>query len=521
MCFPAAVTPILPNFGGSIALDSSADFSLDLANEYSGAVILLTGATGYLGGLVLENFLRNFPQVEKIYIAIRSKNGKAPHDRLQTLLRDSIFWNLRDRMNALLSKLEVLPVELEVENIGVAEDKRQELAERVTHVFHCASAIRFDLPINTVMRQNFVATENLLQLAQTWRRLRVWCYMSTAFTNVNLPRSSTIHEIIYPLAPSKENPKGVDGLALARGWMSLDDETAQRQALKFIKKYNFLNTYAISKNLTERLVMDYGMAKPGRVALPVCITRPAVVGAIAQQPHPGYVGNSSGLTGLILGGAYGITLKTTHSPDSKVPLIPADLVSQGTIVAAAAVAKGYPQRIYHICTSGTEDYTTLREVYDVTLEYARAALPKMPSLAPKNRDKWVSVWLSNPLHIAYTNTMLGAKVEAASTYLRWKGNQNLAKKLKMGWTAWKDINTKSKDWNFTFNIQGLQNLQEALRGEEATSMKCVWSRDLGDDWSVYLRSYTAGVAHLFLRTKPSEELMHWHNYRPVADRVKA
>jgi hypothetical protein len=66
---------------------------------------------------------------------------------------------------------------------------------------------------------------------------------------------------------------------------------------------------------------------------------------------------------------------------------------------------------------------------DVTLAYGKKALPKMPSLAPKNREKWVSVFMTNPLHIAYTNAVLGAKIEAAATYLRLKGNKKLANKV--------------------------------------------------------------------------------------------
>lgn len=63
------------------------------------------------------------------------------------------------------------------------------------------------------------------------------------------------------------------------------------------------------------------------------------------------------------------------------------------------------------------------------MEYGKMALPKMPSLGPKNREKWVSVWMSNPLHIAYSNAVLGAKIEAAATYLRLKGNKKLANKV--------------------------------------------------------------------------------------------
>jgi nucleoside-diphosphate-sugar epimerase len=72
------------------------------------------------------------------------------------------------------------------------------------------------------------------------------------------------------------------------------------QALKFIVKNNFRNTYTISKNLTERLVMSYG-----EKGLNVCIMRPSLVTSIAGNPYPGYIGNTSGITGTLLGAAYG------------------------------------------------------------------------------------------------------------------------------------------------------------------------------------------------------------------------
>jgi hypothetical protein len=43
-----AVTPILDGFASSLHSDSDGCFSLHLSQEYSGAIILLTGATGGL-----------------------------------------------------------------------------------------------------------------------------------------------------------------------------------------------------------------------------------------------------------------------------------------------------------------------------------------------------------------------------------------------------------------------------------------------------------------------------------------
>lgn len=88
--------------------------------------------------------------------------------------------------------------------------------------------------------------------------------------------------------------------------------------------------------------------------------------------------------------------------------------------------------------------------------------------------------------------------------------------LEIGWRAWRELNVKAKDWNYTLEGRGMQ----ALQGDEATIFKCVWSRQLGDDWRTYLRSYNAGVAHLYLRIDPTPELLQLHSYRPVAKRVK-
>lgn len=69
--------------------------------------------------------------------------------------------------------------------------------------------------------------------------------------------------------------------------------------MRFIRKEKFANTYTISKNLTEQLVMSY------EKQLPVLITRPTLVSCIARDPLPGYIGNSSGITGAVIGGAHG------------------------------------------------------------------------------------------------------------------------------------------------------------------------------------------------------------------------
>lgn len=80
-------------------------------------------------------------------------------------------------------------------------------------------------------------------------------------------------------------------------------------------------------------------------------------------------------------------------------------------------------------------------VQHATLEYQKLALPKMPSLGPKDRVNWNVAWMGNPLHRAYKRAIMGTKDYGAATFLRLKGNPKLAKKvlkfLKCGKSRWK------------------------------------------------------------------------------------
>ena len=76
-----------------------------------------------------------------------------------------------------------------------------------------------------------------------------------------------------------------------------------------MRRNNISNTYFLSKSLTERMLMNTALAHDGKL----CIVRPSIVGAVAHQPCPGYVGNSSGFTALVLGAASGELVCCTHA----------------------------------------------------------------------------------------------------------------------------------------------------------------------------------------------------------------
>lgn len=65
---------------------SSAGCTYSIRAQFSGASVLLTGATGYVGSLVLEALLR-LTDVGRVYVLLRPKGGAAPEQRLAQLVQ--------------------------------------------------------------------------------------------------------------------------------------------------------------------------------------------------------------------------------------------------------------------------------------------------------------------------------------------------------------------------------------------------------------------------------------------------
>ena len=70
---------------------------------------------------------------------------------------------------------------------------------RIDYIIHCAASIRFDLPIQAALEQNFTPTERLVDLAAGMPRLQCFTYMSTAFVNANQPNGTLLEERLYDL----------------------------------------------------------------------------------------------------------------------------------------------------------------------------------------------------------------------------------------------------------------------------------------------------------------------------------
>lgn len=287
----------------------------EISKFYINKKVLCTGATGFMGKVLVEKLLRDCPGVSAIYIIVRDKRGSTPQQRYETYINDDVFEAIRDKNPDQLKKIKVIKGYVGIENIGLSNDDEAELIENVNLIFHCAANVRFDLPLKEAVNINVTGTYNLLRVAEKIKNLQVFLHISTAYCHCE---EEVLEEKFYK---SSENPFGIMHMC-----NTLSDETLAYITPKLLKKLP--NTYAFSKGLAENLVYTF------REKFPIVIARPPIVTAALREPIPGFVEGMHGPTGLLVAGGKGV-LRTMHCNGSfACEMIPVD-INVNTFIALA------------------------------------------------------------------------------------------------------------------------------------------------------------------------------------------
>ena len=154
----------------------------------------------------------------------KNRQGKlvSAQERLERLLDNPEFVLLQDRKKEILQRTEVISADLSTPGFGLSSEQRERICCKTNFIIHCAASIRFDQPIQDIMRTNYTPTRDLLRLASAMPALKCFTYMSTAYVNSNLPRGSRIQEKIYPLGE-----ESLDALKVAQTLLELPVPAAE------------------------------------------------------------------------------------------------------------------------------------------------------------------------------------------------------------------------------------------------------------------------------------------------------
>jgi thioester reductase-like protein len=247
--------------------------------------ILITGATGFLGGEVLARLLER--DERPVYALVRAASDDEAQARLRAVTEP---WP---------GRAIAVAGDITQPDLGIGPQRRAWLAERIERVVHCAASVSFTLGLEESRAINVAGTRHLLAFAAL-------CARSGRF-------DSFVHVSTSYVAGTHGNEFGEGDLDVGQ---------------------TFRNAYERSKFEAELLLREWAGT------LPIQVLRPSI---IVGDSRTGWTSSFNVLYGPLrafMRGAYPVVPAHRSSP---VDVVPVDYVADGIVALA-----GRPGTTHHL-----------------------------------------------------------------------------------------------------------------------------------------------------------------------------
>ncbi|XP_046464442.1 putative fatty acyl-CoA reductase CG5065 [Daphnia pulex] len=332
---------------------------LSIVEFYENRSVFITGATGFMGKVLVEKILRSCPGVERLYLLMRPSKGQSVDYRLREFIQNEIFSKVKEQQPNVMEKITAVKGDVTLPQLGLSPSDLQLLTENVSVVFHSAATVKFNEELKTALVMNVKGPMEMLEICRKMKHLEAFVHVSTAFNN--LDREKIKEEVYF-------NPK-VNPVKLIEFLDGLDDETLKIMTPELVGECP--NTYVYTKGLAEQLL------ETNCGSVPLAIVRPSIVTAAESEPFPGWVDNMNGATGTIAAVGKGIyrTLKINKKLVSDI--IPVDYSINLMIAVAWYLATHRPTGVpVYTCTTGHRNPLTWGMLKHWTVEFWLKFPPK-------------------------------------------------------------------------------------------------------------------------------------------------
>ncbi len=304
--------------------------------------VLLTGATGFLGGVVLEKLLRLTPGGEPVFVLLRPRPGRTARERLHRLMRSPVLRRLRESEGItdeeLDRRLVPVPGDLHQKDLGLEAGFRRRLQDQVSAVLHCAADCDFDAPLDDALRTNVLGARSVLALARDAGDVPL-VHVSTAFV-YGAGGEPVPEAVLGPPAHRNDPPEAsaFDPLAHTHHLLSQVHEVrdahpssatrrARLMSVRAARDLAWGNAYTLSKGLGEMVLQQ----EHGRV--PLRIVRPSIIEPSAVDPFPGWIDRSRNLSAFMVEVALGRLPVVPGRPGAALDVIPVDRVANAVLTS--------------------------------------------------------------------------------------------------------------------------------------------------------------------------------------------
>ncbi len=369
-----------------------------IVEALSGKRLLLTGVTGFLGQVVLERLLLDFPDTH-VVLLVRSQTGSTSMQRVEYLMRKPAFAVLRERHGE-QGLLDHLHAHVEVID-GDFSRGVPEIPGDLDITIHSAATVAFDPPIDEGFQTNLLGALNLYEGVLASGNRPNLLHVSTAYVagvqKGVIPEGPLDHRVDYRLEAelalqarkdveaASRRPEMLDEfIAKARdehsraGPRTVADDSEERRkqwVTKRLVQYGraraqslgWPDVYTFTKAMGERAVEDLAH----REGLSLAIVRPSIIESALTHPAPGWIDGFKMADPIIRAFGLGQIPEFPGIPEGIVDLIPVDFVVNAMLAVAAYPPEPGEPAHYNV-SSGSRNPLRFYELYEYVKEYFEA-----------------------------------------------------------------------------------------------------------------------------------------------------
>jgi alcohol-forming fatty acyl-CoA reductase len=309
-----------------------------MAGAESAGSVLLTGASGFLGKVVLGRLLTRPAEVDSVLLLLRAKDEEGALRRVREEILgtgalgadgDAI---LREWLES--GRARALPVDLSRDGVeGGGWGK-------VDTVIHCAATVSFEEPLDDALRTNALGPLRLFDAARGTGADPRFVHVSTAYAAECRTDVVTEADYAHPGVGALD-PDAM--MATARSWRGAGKEGPELSELsrRWAVEAGWPDTYALSKALGERLIAEHCSR--------LTILRPSIIESSLRHPRPGWLEGIKVADPLILAyGGRGLT-HIAGRRENRIDIVPVDCVADAC-VAAALYPTDEPLRVFAVAS---------------------------------------------------------------------------------------------------------------------------------------------------------------------------
>ena len=390
---------------------------------FHGKVILIAGATGFLGQALVAKILTALPDVKRVYLLIRSQTGangekRTATDRLENeVFTSSAFAKLKqihgERFDGWVrEKVCAVEGDMAYERLGLSDTDYETLKREVQIFINSGGLVKFDPPIDASLQSNVFGARYAVELAKSCNDA-IFLHVSTAYVRGVQP--GKVHEELHPPYETyAEQYQAEKGVAIP-GTLDAEIEDIQRlseqvrdeanqpekldqfqrealrnsgaetgeklnrqidiarekwieqrltdEGLKRAHARGWNDTYTYMKALGEQMIIKT------RGDLPTAIIRQSIMESSLEDPEPGWLGGALRMADpLIVGFGKGRLPDFPGDPDSILDIIPADFVINAILAATVQTYYRRGIEVYHVA-SGARNPLTFGDIVNITHDY--------------------------------------------------------------------------------------------------------------------------------------------------------